>query len=482
MATVFFEKDSVFFVGGRGTKVGNANAGGCTLEAWNDPAKLNKTLANVMGANGDAVSSPQAWNPGGCDAVVSPFNRVKIMKAASGWFADVKVGQVVYVEFVAVYANGRYEVTDAIDANEFEISLTHTADTTCKVVVGGAFDALQNAVDETDAGNDYDVIINSNIFNYEKGSAFVCDAGNGGSVAKGSHKIIKGFHTQPGDMNYGETYYQSPLDALINGVDITTPKCIRINASGGAYDVMTITNSHNWVFENIYIHNTNKAAGNNGVEFVTLPVNISFINCKFDTAYSIYAGTTYGNLFQRCYIGNGFGHAFVFDYQSGIGQVFDMCVFNSDGVAGLKLPRYTVFSKCLFWKGGTAALIDRNDYFDSCVFYGQTVACIGPRDATYGTVHGANNIFMPAEAADYVACSTADTGSVSVETLRNSCVWTIAGVAVTHHLSIGASNVERQLTDAIEADPQFVDAANGDFRLKVNSPCLKTGMKTLGRP
>lgn len=32
----------------------------------------------------------------------------------------------------------------------------------------------------------------------------------------------------------------------------------------------------------------------------------------------------------------------------------------------------------------------------------------------------------------------------------------------------------------VEADPQFMDAANGDFRLNVNSPCLNTGKPTIG--
>ena len=48
----------------------------------------------------------------------------------------------------------------------------------------------------------------------------------------------------------------------------------------------------------------------------------------------------------------------------------------------------------------------------------------------------------------------------------------------------GASTVF-QNTDSLSStditdDPQFIDAVNGDFRLKISSPCLNTGKITLG--
>ena len=49
MATIFSTEASVFFVGGTGTKTGNANCGGCTKD-WFD---VNFTeLSDIMGDNG----------------------------------------------------------------------------------------------------------------------------------------------------------------------------------------------------------------------------------------------------------------------------------------------------------------------------------------------------------------------------------------------------------------------------------------------
>ena len=51
-----------------------------------------------------------------------------------------------------------------------------------------------------------------------------------------------------------------------------------------------------------------------------------------------------------------------------------------------------------------------------------------------------------------------------------------------HGNGSGQFNLQTSLPEqnCTEEDPQFVDAANGDFRLKPSSPLLNTGQRTLG--
>ncbi|GAI38741.1 unnamed protein product, partial [marine sediment metagenome] len=164
MGIVFEKKDSVFFVGGRGTKMGDANAGGCTLDAWlNGPA--NKDLSYVMGSNGQPKIHLWSGSQTSCTIQEHDISgRVRITNL--GAMEAPLIGLIVNVEFSGIYDNGRYEVLDCDEDGWIEIDLIYQApgdgEPTCDVNIGGAFDTAQNAWNNTDATQGYNVIIHSN--------------------------------------------------------------------------------------------------------------------------------------------------------------------------------------------------------------------------------------------------------------------------------------------------------------------------------
>jgi len=462
MSVIFESKDSVFFVGGYGTKAGNANAGGCTQAFWNSVPELDEVMATGGACKSEVVGAVVSNNGSG---------KVRLTKVAG--FSQTRAELVANIEFSAVYANGRYEVIDVEVGGVkdwIDIDLAYQApgngEPTCDVWVGGAFDTLQNAADNTDAGNGYNVKIYDN--KPETLTAAIDFDTTGGSTANNSHKIVEGFHTQPGDMNYGETYYQGPLDCLINGVN--TNKCVTLDADGGAYDIVTISVSGIFL-KNLYFFNTDKASGNNCVHFTDNPYNIGFINCKFDTAYGVMSGVAYGFEMRGCYIGNDFAYFYHFHTPYLSTAHITHCVINSEGRTAIYIRYPVIFEHCLFWKSVNGVRLYDQYIFNNCIFYGQTASCI-QLVGDKATVRGRNNIFMPAAAADYVVYASNATGAVCDEALRKSCVWTIAGAKVTNHISV--NSITRQLSDVIEEDPQFVDAANGDFRPR-NPAVLRGG-------
>jgi len=464
MAIVFDSKETVFFVGGDAYtgQVSTVQPGGCT-KAFYDDEGVALDLSKIMGADGVALIGVVNGTPSGGNTLT---------KADA--FGSAKPGMIAYLFGTHVDLHGRHEILTVPDANTITFAaLTFigvTADVTCNI--GGAYDLLQTAVDGSDAQTNNVFIFDNRNGSPEQQIDFDT---TGGNIGNNTQMIIEGFHTLPGDMNKGGTYYQSPLDALTNGVDVT---CSR-NHDGEAVasDLFSIDNFDGLVIKNFYVHNTSQGVGYNCVEFLNSPYNISFINCKFDDAYQAFAGAIYTLKLDSCYVGNDFAHSTQSSLVSSGGSCVN-CVFNGDGSSYCFRNDYATYSQCLFYKSDSGVYCIRGNNFESCIFYGQKVCCIGVISGTTANVCGHNNIFMPAAAAVIVVYSATATGSVSDDTLTNSCIWTVADVAVTNHISIIGEL--KQLSSVTEANPQFVDALNNDFRLLPTSPCLNTGKSTIG--
>ena len=90
MGKIWSTNESVIFVGGRGTKAGDANAGGgCTKDVWGDLKAPSLSLSNVMGTNGEPVSDPSAWNGSATACTVTQSSAGKLLITKTGAFTDV---------------------------------------------------------------------------------------------------------------------------------------------------------------------------------------------------------------------------------------------------------------------------------------------------------------------------------------------------------------------------------------------------------
>ena len=195
MAIVFSDFNTVFFVGGRGTKAGDANAGGGAVKTdWE--GVLGKNLANVMGSDGEPLSNASAWNGSQTACTVTSSGGGKVLITKTGAFASVSEGLVANVKFAGLYSDGRYRVNgNSLTANTIEIELTWSANTTCDVKVGGAFNKLQTALDNTDASasSPHNVTILTNKAETFSGAVDQIDVDTGGgNGSAGTWKRIIG--------------------------------------------------------------------------------------------------------------------------------------------------------------------------------------------------------------------------------------------------------------------------------------------------
>jgi hypothetical protein len=292
---VFYGYASVFFVGGNGDKSGRtALAGGCTRDWW-DGQCPNGTDAEKAAAMGKLmVDGAPVIDETNC-AYSAAMHRI----TKAGCFAGAEAGMAAYV--VETPTPGvrletmRYRITDVDAAGDWiAIGDATGADATVTVKVGGAFDALQNALDETDAGS-HSVCIFTNL-SETLGGPIDVDAG-GGDVMRNTFKRIVGYHTVPGDMDRGGAWCESPLDILRNGA-IDADRCVVLDGSGGGFAALVFNGVDNVVLENLALRDT---GGQNAISFSTVCRNIVFGNCRFTGVHIVINTEAEHVLFDRCY-------------------------------------------------------------------------------------------------------------------------------------------------------------------------------------
>jgi hypothetical protein len=491
MANIFNTEASVFFVGGRGTKADcDAKAGGCTKDWWDaNVAAVGEAsaLAKIVGANGAPIVATTATSITNIDDGVTPA----LVYPSS--MTGIEVGMVVFLEDLDTeaplyprIATGRYKIL-SVESTYFTVPNLGSSEISgasgFRCNIGGAVTSITDLIvgdglDEVDATRyDVDIYTNKN-----ETLASGVEFSAGGSVSNNSTLRVIGYNTTPGDMDYGGAYYQSAVDALQNGV--TAGKSISWDFDNQAINGVAISVSK-IVFKNIYFHNVSQASAWSLIAFASNPYGVGFINCKFDDGYRLCGTTAYFLRMDDCYIGDSFASNYPVDATWNSATIVDTVIKLKAASNGVRIS-YGEFRRCLIAGGyyGYAALTTPA-VFTNCIFYAQTVACVLLASANYAMLMGENNVFMPAEAGDYVAYAASAAGSVDCSMLKNSVVWTAAGVAMTNHLSL--NSVTGQLTDVVNVDaagnyldPLFADAANGDFRLLPGSPCLNMGRRTVG--
>jgi hypothetical protein len=460
MGNIWSTNESVFFVGGRGTKAGDANAGGgCTKDVWGDLKSPNLSLSDVMGTNGEPVSDPSAWNGSATACTVTQSSAGKLLITKTGAFTNVIAGLIANVNFSSVYGDGRYRVNAAqLTADTIEIEYPYSIDITCDVKVGGAFDTLQNALDSTTADqstyHDVNILTNKPKTFSGEGDRIDIDVGGGNGNA-GSWKRIIGIDD--------------------DGVELAAGSYVTFDGNSQACHVFYINNINNIEFRHIYPKDAGTNCNGFSVEASVVSMGYSFIHCKSTGCkHGIYAATWYAYMI---YIEG--GHYIsteswaIYIYQARyvtakkvefvgtttypLVHAYNSGHFELDGCMLRKTAGFT--------NGILGDLITTWLSIKNCVFYNIDDCIELNDDGTKLTQY--NNIFV---------LHTAATGKIIKRTKGSitysdySCAWAIDGAPSASGRWGGTGLPEH----AIEQNPQFVDADNGDFRPR-NPSVLRGG-------
>lgn len=469
MSQIFISKDSVLFVGGRGTKAGEANCGGgCTKAYW----EANESMALIMGINGECINDSSTWSgsQNACTTQNSGGN-LRIDKVAG--FSNVVVGTLAYIDMTfdilySGYNNLRYEVlTQNADYIVIDLPYQGTSPAT-DVKVGGAFVNMVTAIN-TIAVPTTKIMIYDNKNETLTGSIA---PSSGGSKIKDATVDVWGFKTYPHDSDKGGPAYQDALDAYVNGID---ENCfVVIDANDGAFDILSINGSNTeWVRFHNFIFKNNSGTDNDGFTMSNSPIGIEFEHCIFDDVDNYSSGLGAAILFLDCLFTN--GRAAMPTGLGSAGGRYDRCIF--DGPIQFQ---YEHVWACLFVGGTTYGCGTYwNTDISNCVFYGQTVACI-KMNHSGASLNGFNNIFCPATIADYVIEIGASGGVISPGFTKN-LAYSIGNGALTAMVNNIATGKTYSLPrEVYEVDPLFRAPVNNDFRLKANSPILNQGVWTPG--
>jgi len=452
------EKETIIFVRGRGDPPdpSNDNGGGCTKQAWE--SALGQDLDNVMTSDGGPLSDSGAWGGKICDVVNNGSGKVRIRKTGYGFFINCKVGNIANVDFAATYYDDRYEViaVDTGSGDWVDIELAYSADTTCDCRVGGALATLQHAVDNVDAVN-YTHEIRA--YSGELLTAAIDLDTYGGSGTNGTWLKVIGVDD--------------------TGAELADGNYSTYNAQNNACHVLNIHNVDNIEFRHIYAKDA--GATQAGFNFTMTAAHHGFVfyDCKStDCYYAMLMATANVRkllLIQGYYEASGITLYLI--APMGV-HLIDVEVVNNTSYAGINFYPYGegILEGCIIKKNGSGDGIYCDYQYSlvnvrNCVFYnvGDAISI----DHNDCRLIEYNNIYMVGAKA---TGKVIDGNQGRIAYSDYSCLWALDGAPEATNRWGGTSTPP---TNAVEQDPQFVNAASDDFRLKPSSPCLNTGKPTV---
>jgi hypothetical protein len=274
---------------------------------------------------------------------------------------------------------------------------------------------------------------------------------------------IKGYYSTIGDQDYGGTYYKDPdhgwavIDAN-NGAFIvfsagnkdklvfSNIKIIDMNSSYYSLDLTPTAIKYGYVVRNCWFTGGSRAIMCN---YLSAPI---IQDCKFTGTYShvIYFSNfiLYGAIVEGCQFAHDNATTSIYCYSSGVHVIYN----NTFNISGTVASVINLIAGVNF----VAGFITNN------VIYENTGGVITNGINISNTNANAmifNNII--------VGCTTSINDLATVSFGGWNCFYN------------NGSNWTLRNSDIV-ADPQFMNAANGDFKLRPTSPCLNTGKPTLG--
>ena len=296
-----------------------------------------------------------------------------------------------------------------------------------------------------------------------------------GDIANNVKIRISGFNTTPGDMDEGGAYYQSPFEAYLDGIDSAC--IVDIDGNGSAFSVMEIDGQDNLEFSNLYFHNTDTLVGNHCVCVKSQSGGLLFSRCFFDDAYRGIAGVDNANapvdglLIKNCYGGPNFAKGALAKV-TGVLNFIIGCVLDVNTTkGGIAVEGSGGILDNLVINGGNAVTANGSVCIEHNTIYNSLYSAVFVHNAPASAIVR-NNILVPDKDANAIYIHTAG-GSV-----RNdyNCIWGADGNQLaTPFATSKLGGVAPVLGDnSIEVDPEFVDAAGGDFRPR-NPQVLRGG-------
>ncbi|MGA1980349.1 MAG: hypothetical protein ABSG99_07310 [Sedimentisphaerales bacterium] len=275
---------------------------------------------------------------------------------------------------------------------------------------------------------------------------------------------IKGYYSTIGDQDYGGTYYKDPdhgwavIDANNGAFTVFSAgdkdklvfsniKTINVNSSYYPLDLTPTAGKYGYVVRNCWITGGYRAITCN---YLHVPI---IQDCKFTGTYGdqvVYFGTyiTRGTVVEGCQ----------FAHSNAIGSIY--C--NNNGAQVIYNNTFNINGTVTSVISLAYAVVGLTGFITNNVI----------RENTGGAItNGINIPYTTANAMIFnniiVGCTTSINDLATVSFGGWNCFYN------------NGSNWTLRNGDIV-ADPQFMNAPNGDFRLKPTSPCLNTGKPTLG--
>lgn len=469
--------------------VGDSDAGGGTTIAT-----FTGTLTDYMTATGGVLHNASGLalsNSGGLLAIA----------AATTWDQTPIVGTLVKCTFSATFTSGIYEITAASSSSiTIDLSSGGLGAETVELWIGGAFPDIVTAMNDSTLSEDPDgtyrkryICVNVNQ-EVDAVSDFVAESSEQAlREDDGSRKII-GFYdsisvVQPdagyrvvSDIDEGGTYYGGAWQAFKSDNSFTdvrpNGKWIEWNANGNDIVILEL-NTSNFEMRNFKVHNTIADASAEDAVFHidTANINTRYINCQFTDSsnWQLDDLVASGGAVIDCYFDDSLDIVDLVDFTS---ASFVNCIISlgtkTNGVANATNCN---FISTLVHAGTIGLNLPVGCSVINGIMFNQTTDCVlMDADGQYLNMFY-NTIFSPIAAAD----NAIDIGDGSLGSGFNNIIYSAtAGAVLTVPIKHDQIAPDPPLPVAtIEKDPQFVNPADGDFRLRASSPALNGGMRSL---
>ena len=491
--TLYFDNQApsmtkcIWFVGATGDKSGHVDNGGGATKAWWDAECPNHTEAEHYAAMNKLIGSNGAPIQNRTASWINSTTRIE----GSGIETGVEIGMIVFAEETPTpntdFPTGRYRITD-VGTNYVEIDDNYdggSGDCSINIRIGGALDKLETAhdaaVNTSTTGVAGDLNHTQQIYtNKDETLTSTLTMDVGGTRSENAWKIFTGFHIAPGDMNPGGSYYESCQDILRNSKTIDATKCVTYDANNGSYDIFTFSSINAIILENFHLTNTNTGAYN-GTDYTGSCNYHHYRNCRFtdvDNGANYYCNDI---VLDHCWFETRTHSVHVW---GGAGLIINCCA-SILGTIGTFVAAVSTTALLISTATVIGCTVDGNGLGEQpfrivetesgdCTIYAFGNSFYDFEYAVQlqdGSITIRNNIFLLTAVASSFAYKQIS-GYAGVVDEDWNCFYCKDGAVADWVDGSQMASEPVPGPNTLQVDPMFVDAENGDFRLKENSPCL----------